>query len=1642
MRKTKRFKQVVAVLLPILFLLGMVFNFPKGNSLKAKDSEQPFANVTLAGKSETLIGSLVKEELVEVELIGKKTELLQLPDSSSYDVYQTTEEGTRLARAEKRTTDVDELLKKQDSGDKSVTNESQETEAASTKETESTEALEAGVEPELFHVASENGKGQTYFQVVEGKSLAFTIERKSTEEIPVILTAVQGEEINQRLFTFEPIASIESTSSSKIMNSSETSEQAETSKEDSAVSESTSESSSETEERDQPTASSEETSARPEDTPKQQAAETPETYGHVLEVETKPTKKTLEELTSADYGEADSLKTPLFFGSEAKPISESDTDSPIIIRDAKLTTKTGTADFDANNDPGNDAEEGNDIVRTFDQIGYLASFSIQNTKVDTQYTNIRYRVITQMPNAVEVTDAIPRNNGEIANGTYIDTPAGDGSQVSEGVMESVISDSGQVFVPIILNVYGSIQGKQIQPTIKLEIVEAKNVKTGEVETFNKKYDLNNLPNLKTPITTVSAKPSVGVRLFQGDVKDSSVFGVTNTNINAYDVGVVTVLQPLPGRKDYKGSTFPTGPITYQIKQKGAYQIGSNAEQSMTTAQYSPFSMKAYSPAINDRSKADWKKNGTVDTSKFVRPLDIPNANTQKIYTSQPTGDLSQIGVYSSGSFSNTDVSNATNVKNSEYVGVLNPYTYNMTGNRTSAAMDKSFSSMELIYQWDKTTTYNAGIKNNWTQYRMGLYVDSVSYDGITTTNNSTVWFPDIITPPGSYSSAPNIGVPTVGGAYNDMWGKPYSSASVGQPNVSKGVGNAQVSQGQEAGLFDYAFTTNTTVVKGTEHIVMWDPSAFKYDTTREAFGNTYSTKNMVHTFQYGVPITATKTPPYTMQVGKVADNKKLYTWYDTPEEAFSHGEIGAVVYKATFDNDPEYNTWTSKNIQAGPHIPVTVIANPGSKTPKGNPIVILAAHQFLDKNGKMVFEGPNGGTTSPGKSGNYTDAKKYGTYAPSTFDSSGNLLTAPMEYWNYIGDTVFVKNMAITTKTEIEKDVYQSNEDIDIKVTGVMVGSDTVTYDGALTTTLPKGISYKPKTSTDASGNPLPEPTVTTNANGTTTLRWVFTKLSNDQRKKGLEVNFQATSDFTQLTFKDSGYTNSLVVKTVGEMWVNGNPSLSDTSVEGVRSSQDDFIELLIQQIILSKKADKPSIEVGDIDPVGVDNSLTYTVKMVNNSAGPLPNVKLLDVLPYDGDSRGTKFKGTYTVESVKVNDPSSTISYTTASVDEHMDPNDVAGWTDYAVGSASKNAKGILVSTPSLAVGQTVELTITLKPAGQKAGDVLVNDAGMNSDLHLPVNSQAVWTRVYGRDLTGIVWYDDNYDGLIGNMANGSPELFAENIPVKLYRSSLSDTAYKEQLVEASLTGEKFIDASGNSLVRTDTNGFYQFSNLPEGTYVAEFMVGEKVVKKEVQITTPEVGDDPTKNSKASQETYKTPGYLQPLLSDLPEKTTSADPTYHITDVNLGLIRSSTIRLFKYASGTAVDANKDGVISDVEKATGTPLEGAEFTIYQEGKALGTATTDSKGFLTFDFFFRGTYTLIETKAPDGYELVKHPIEVEISEGNETILLYQEDDPTTKLPYTGGNGPVRFFLLTAGSLLLVGLLGIAWYYRTPKLKGER
>ncbi|MGM0125934.1 hypothetical protein IGI37_003335 [Enterococcus sp. AZ194] len=1617
-------KQIVTVLLPALLLLGIVLTIPKGQILKADDSEQPFANVELNGKTVTMSDIFVQEETVKVELTGKETMLVQLPTSLDYELVQFDEAGQILPKIEKSQEEFNRLITQQravEDEDQTTLESTRLSEAFDSSETSTSLARDLE-EPIVYFVTTEDGKKNTYLQLVKERSLHLQFRHKTEKTIAIHLSSVEEPGIKQNLFSFETNRSTRSTTSN-VTDLSEISEEANSS----MAKESESDGSAQTKESE--TLSTNTAEEKVADNTK----ETPvSVYENALEVETLPTNKTLEELEKANYEGNDSLKKPLYLGKDELPsLSSKETKntgvtSPVIVSNAKLSIRTGTDKFDDDNEEGHDMDEKNDIVRSFDRVNYSVSFSIQNTDQTTQYTKIRYRVISELSNAVTIENEVPSVNAEIGNGSYLETDQKDGSQLSSGVMESIIEDTGQVHVPVVVNVYGAKNQFEFTPTFKIELVDAVNKSTGETETFNEQYTEVDFNSLEGKKVKVSARRSVGIKLVQGEQTDFQIYkaGAGNTD-KVYDVGVVASLAPIPGREngDLRGSTYPNGPITFTINQQvNAFKNGDKYD--IATSEYPSINTRFYSITNTDRESANWSSIGggnefkdTFNPSRLKSPLAAPNGVTKKIYTSQPTTDLTKIGVYDSGKISLTNGSYKDTVTLSNYQGIRNPYTYTTAGANYAS---EAFASAELIVNWYDKALSDLSANKKWDYYQANLSVNKVSYDGYEDNNETEITFTGFGTKPGSWTSGPNF-VHLEG--YEPEGNKLSHSTNldIGNTGWANNVGQPQMFQGQQ--IYAGGWNISSKVNPETQvQILEWNTKGFQYDTSRPA----YSQKGILDKenvkLEYGIRKTGASSPG--LRVHAVKETNAKYTWYSTSEAAMAKGKIAAVrfTYQAKGKNQSLWNG-----------VPVTVIGSPGSKDSDGNNYILLSSAGAFDAKGNSIVASPHAGT--------YLD------YIPTVWNADGTVKTSHrVSSGNPLntGTTAFIKPFGIQTVTEVEETLYKSTDIINIKVRGITTGNSSSSYSGSLTTTLPKGILYKDGTSKDSTGNPLADPKCTLDDKGITTLTWTMT---NFKLATGLEVNFQATSDFSQLMFKSSGETENLVVRTVGEMWLTSNSATRDTSLVEIRTSSDTFIETLVQQVIVNKTTDKPLIEVGETEATKtIDNSITYKVKVTNGSIDALPDVRLLDVLPYNNDSRGTKFTGSYTVETITVNDSNAKIMFNNLSISEKTNPNDIKDWSIYNPETTPKetfkNAKAVLVSTESLAVGKTLELTIKIRPINQKAGEVLVNDAGMNSILNMPVRSQAVWTRVYGRELSGVAWYDDNHDGLIGQLKNGLPEAYAKEIPVKLYRSSLVTTDYKNQLVTESLIGEPFVDSQGNSLVKTNTKGQYKFSNLPEGDYIAEFVVGDMVVQKKVQVTKKEVGDDPTKNSKADPTTYKTDTYTQPLLKDLSSQMIQADSIYHVPNLNIGLIRASQIRLFKYESGSAIDANQDGKLSDAEKASGTALAGAEFDIYRgnQEEKIGSGKTDSSGLLVFDFLFSGEYTLVETKAPVGYELVKHPISFTISEGNEVITLYQEDDKTMILPYTGGNRMLQLFLIGSGSLMICGLLGLAWVYRHPKKKG--
>ena len=142
-------------------------------------------------------------------------------------------------------------------------------------------------------------------------------------------------------------------------------------------------------------------------------------------------------------------------------------------------------------------------------------------------------------------------------------------------------------------------------------------------------------------------------------------------------------------------------------------------------------------------------------------------------------------------------------------------------------------------------------------------------------------------------------------------------------------------------------------------------------------------------------------------------------------------------------------------------------------------------------------------------------------------------------------------------------------------------------------------------------------------------------------------------------------------------------------------------------------------------------------------------------------------------------------------------------------------------------------------------------------------------------------------------------------------------------------------------------------------------------------------------------------------------------------------------------------------VIDKYDKDSTTKLEGAEFVLYKEvtpeGDTTATkqyykwnaenkkvewvenmadatvVTTNNKGAASFNGLADGTYYLVETKAPAGYNLLEKPVKVEVNGGTTetalTVTANVANQAGTLLPSTGGMGTTIFYGL--GSALVLG-----------------
>ena len=373
-------------------------------------------------------------------------------------------------------------------------------------------------------------------------------------------------------------------------------------------------------------------------------------------------------------------------------------------------------------------------------------------------------------------------------------------------------------------------------------------------------------------------------------------------------------------------------------------------------------------------------------------------------------------------------------------------------------------------------------------------------------------------------------------------------------------------------------------------------------------------------------------------------------------------------------------------------------------------------------------------------------------YKNTEYNENGEKIAGTHQNYTYgnsilvVGAESSVKTSSINPETQEEKTTYdlgKNENEVTFKVEPKLEELDEdnpVGVTGATVTIkdiLPKGLTYVPGSSNY--GEPIEK---IENEDGATTLK--FNKYNCNVGEEIEPLMFKATID--PRTANETVYTNTAIIEPDRE-----KIGLSEISLR-TATSQITVVNLASQR--LYKETDTQIIDG--------DKEIRYKISYQTNNK--TPDFKLLDVLPYNGDGRGTAYNGTYTLESVNikqegvsgVTDNSNIKLYTTTDIDARkISPKDEGIgvdniWTEKQIGEKISEPVTVIGVKGEIPANTTVEVEIVLKTSNNKSGDIYENSATAQTTKETEVITTAnVETRVVKREIEGMIWYDTNENGI-----------------------------------------------------------------------------------------------------------------------------------------------------------------------------------------------------------------------------------------------------------------------------------------------------
>ena len=1161
------------------------------------------------------------------------------------------------------------------------------------------------------------------------------------------------------------------------------------------------------------------------------------------------------------------------------------TDDSAIVESVSMANKvTGTESFDENDEPGNDSSATNNIVRSFDYITYEleANMTVNNTEHGSEegntYSSFRGGVIY-----VEAT--LPEENAGLMKWSLDDMAwtEGTGTLSEDGLTftgqykmsDNKITIPGKQSIPVVLKVDGAGNGTNVKPTFRLWM------QGNETNKDNEGYEAIEITD-NDPVT-VSSKPGFNIRLedhtnYQTKATVDFDDGKGDVTGRMYGYAVVLQLYNQDTEKGLKGLEYPQGDITFDIKTK-LEAVETIDGKDVTTDITDLATPRLWNYKINVNTLQNGFASGNIPNRNM-------NINGMANYYVSGSGSVVPLGMESATSNIDQRVYNSGNILMEENENVIqttiNSYDFNgifptQSGRYGGNVGCFSVGFFQLLVP-DNEETLNENREYYLTVEDANMTVNTLSNQQTTSqvvTNDDTRKVQHYIVKPATYG--------------NYIYLRKYEGNRYLSPGENTGgavfkgqIINAQFRITQSGG------DIGTGEIRSVNRLVKIDGDGLEpvlYN------GEKFEIKgNQTMTFK-----------------AWYVTKKDGTNWIDEDER--NDSTIEDLVMYENLEDIPEGHICVGVYLESQEGIINGVVyINIRLRVKETAQIGQSYGIMVCDDYWNIALDRTTQTATNPNAEYPETVFSSHPRMLKVQLDEIGQVISGTGRGGSsvvVIGSNSSIEVKSINENTGEEKTEYDlgKNENVvKLQVTPVLAEMDEeypLNITGAtvrIKQTLPPELTYVPGSSNY--GEPIER---ISNSDGSTTYIWDIYDCDVGKEIEPLLIEAEINPD----TVNGTTLSVTSVIEPDRELVGFYTPRYRTDTTE---------IEIInLSNHSLYKEAENRVIEN--------NGEITYKVTYQNKTNYSIPDFQLMDILPYNGDERGSAYNGTYVLKDVKViqtaggeevtNDNLSLYTTTNEEArkitpkDETIGVSDI--WENKEIGSLIEEPVTVLALKGEIEPNTRVEMEITLKTADNIGGDVYSNSvtARTSKDTEV-ITSTNSKVNVVKRIIEGNVWYDTNENGI-----KDEEEKSASGIEVELLKSD----------------GTKAVGVDGKEVenILTSENGKYQFSNLPIGEYIIKIYTEDKY-----KLTTANVGSNLEINSKF-------------------EETEGSKQSYVIT--NLNNTQSPEIIEKNVNAGLVVKDAK--VIINYLTEDGTKLkEPAEMTGYKIGDSYSVNAENIENYIT------------------------------------------------------------------------------------------